>query len=72
MKYKCKYCSNQSENVLDLASKINIKTCLPLVSIISKGMILPRKTGIKNAPYQGGGGYSIRMGTLLMSQLSMI
>lgn len=41
--------------MLDLASKIDIKMCLPRVSIISKGMILPRKTGIKNAPYQGGG-----------------
>lgn len=72
MKYDCRYCAQQMKQVYALGKQVRVIDSQPSYRNIANGSILPRKTGIKNAPYQGGGGCWIITESLLKSLPSMI
>lgn len=55
-KYLHNYCISQYEKICMLSKGIHVIDDLPQSVTLNDGLILPRKTGLKNAPYQGGGG----------------
>lgn len=63
--YDLRYCSQQGNQIIDLSEPVIEKNISPNFRTVKDGIILPRKTDLKNAPYQGGGGVVSKNGSLV-------